>query len=120
MACSLAKKLFEEDSFNLHSPLKQCDDVQEHNSFSPMVDDVLSKRSSSFLVEDEDSRDSGIGLDDSFIHDECPLSILGRPFAQLNKVKSSLFFKTFRFYFTTLIYNHFTNPSRPAFYRFRQ
>ncbi|XP_064601324.1 M-phase inducer phosphatase 1-like [Liolophura sinensis] len=86
MASLLAKKLFDDDSFNFRSPLKQCDDAEEDNSFSPMMDYFSTKGSSSFVAEDEDSRDSGIGLDDSFSNDDCPLSLPSRPFVQLNKV----------------------------------
>ncbi|XP_064601033.1 M-phase inducer phosphatase 2-like [Liolophura sinensis] len=87
MAYSLPKKLFEDEcSLELHSPVKQSDDAAEGNIFSPMMDYFLSKGNSSFLLADEDSRDSGIGLDDSFTNDECPLSIFSRPFIQLSKV----------------------------------
>ena len=86
MSSSIALRLFQDDSPGFYSPCKQMTSDDTDMSLSPMTEYLRSNQMCKTPLTDEDSRDSGIGLDDASTAAGFASFDTSRPFSDLSKV----------------------------------
>lgn len=91
MSNSIAVRLFQDDSFSFYSPCKHISTDDADLSFSPMTEYLHMNQTYNTPLRDEDSRDSGIDLDDTPTATILTTIDTSRPFSAFSQVKMTAY-----------------------------